>query len=110
MGSTYGGGVNATDTDLSLERVNIVGNTAAFGGGIAMGAANRASVHALLVDCSVLHNTSTGSNGDPTGAGGGAVLGFGNTLESIDTDWGSGATDNSAEDIGWGGEAPPPTV
>jgi hypothetical protein len=95
----YGGGGLASCTDVTLDHVSIVGNTATWGGGIAMGPCPGG---ALTITSSVIadNDLDRGKKEGTAAVAGGVLLGEFTTLDATDTDWGSGATDNRPDDIG----------
>ena len=105
--ATGGGGVFVAD-DVSFGAADwvVTANTAAVGAGIdAWGAV-------ALQSCEITDNDGNGLHllggsaivdscrvtGNSAAWGGGAYL-YGSTLQSIDSDWGTGATDNAPDDV-----------
>lgn len=65
-GSNYGGGIDNNGTELILENVRILNNTATYGGGVA----NRGSGKLILTDCVIDNNTATQYGGGIHSSGG----------------------------------------
>ncbi|MCA9704246.1 MAG: right-handed parallel beta-helix repeat-containing protein [Myxococcales bacterium] len=85
-----GGGLFVADVPVvELTATSVVGNTSLDGGGLRVIASP-----VTLVDSTVQGNTATG-----TGGGLGLFPGALGVITSIDTDWGTGATDNAPDDV-----------
>ena len=84
----WGGGVYVYDGGV-LSDVELTGNVAYNGGGGLIVAAEDESYDAIVDGCTITGNSAF--------AGGGAQIE--SPFQSIDTDWGSGATDNDPDDV-----------
>jgi len=86
----FGGGLGLGVSVLVIERVRLEGNAATGGGGLAVGTFATATVR----DSEVVRNSGY------IGGGGASLYGTGTLLISENTDWGSGDTDNTPDDVG----------
>jgi len=94
VGDQSGGGMRLSAYDVAVERVRLEANAAAGGGGLAVGS----QVTMTIRDSEVVANSAY------IGGGGAALYGTGSVLISENTDWGSGDTDNTPDDVGMLGD------
>ncbi|MCP4916457.1 MAG: hypothetical protein GY913_05995 [Proteobacteria bacterium] len=87
--ASYGGGLYVYGSTLTVSSTTLDGNTANYGGGALIHGGGTVTISGSTV-------TTNGATGG--GNGGGAIL-FDGRMESSSTNWGSGSTDNSPEDI-----------
>lgn len=100
--STFGGGMWLCGVRLTLERVELTDNVAHLGGGLTtFCAGNTGLTDITLIDSSVTDNSGRGGDEGYSG-GGGAWLADDFILTSVNTDWGTGDTDNRDDDIAIG--------
>lgn len=100
---SVGGAIVAGGSVLTLERVEVRDNVANYGGGLAVDSgAQEPPLHTeiTLIDSSVLSNRAR--HLDSLEGGGGAWLSGDFRLTSVNTDWGTGATENLDDDIAIG--------
>lgn len=96
---TYiGGGIYDLYADLSLDDVRIEGNTANYGGGIAVDGTFE-EVSLAMSNCTIDGNVALPPPLDAPANGGGVWLSGSYSLNAVDTDWGEGTEDNSPQDI-----------
>ncbi|HJN72290.1 MAG TPA: MopE-related protein [Myxococcota bacterium] len=86
---SYGGAVYVYGGSMEIENSTLDANTASYGGGIL-----------LILDGTLTVDACTLTNNGATGGGdGGGLLIYKGDLWSYSTDWGSGTSDNTPEDI-----------
>ncbi len=98
--ATYGGGLFLCAASVYFQSVGLIGNEATLGGGLATWCFEGLT-DITLIDSSVTDNSGRGDDEGYHG-GGGAWLADDFVLTSINTDWGSGDTDNRDDDIAIG--------
>ena len=96
---TVGGGIVDESPGLTLNDVVLRSNTADYGGGMVVANAYGSDYpHVTLTNCSILANIAHAPSGTP-GGGGVDLESDQYLLQSINTDWGDGADDNTPDDI-----------
>jgi hypothetical protein len=85
--ATWSGGCGYVQGDATLTNVDATDNTAAWGAGFFLDASA-----AYVVNGTVADNAAAQT-------GGGAYLYDGATLGSVTSDWGTGSTDNTPDDV-----------
>ncbi len=99
---TNGGAVSSCSARVSFEDVAITGNAANLGGGISTWCGGNIGLTEFTLTDSAVTANAWRTNNEGYYGGGGAWLTDAFVLTSINTDWGSGDTDNRDDDIAIG--------